>query len=554
MATTTIKPIVDQYRGFRNWNYKELYLPEETTGQVVPNIDDMVIDWDSNTISRVISVNYANNTFTLIPTSLGKTSGYTTDNVLTSSGPGEISEAFRIYVNTEVTPHTLNFDSRLRLFGTEVAYVKVFRGTKVTVDGDVMSAIFNSSNVKTSENIPCELIVTPSAENYGMKTPTSAWASDTVNDGEILTVVAYSVKGDVCSISRMVAVNTNVIRTINQEAKTITNIDLVSSYLSSTDLSLLQYPLNMPIQSDMMQGRVTYSNGDAALLPIDGTKFKILGIDSFIATEVGQTFNLQLVYTLSDGEYANDVSAPLPERVLKQPYRIQTIESDDAYMLKLFFVPVWDNINSKWVLNYYLYNIERSQIIDVTAYIEVGSQSAAFDGTKYDAPQNLTVSLNMTSLGTSYKYYRHVQTFTIQLYTPGNNSLASNYWYIRYTNDTLYGQGLTARITADPESVTDWRVDVSNGYSIVKEWLDKVYSVLSPLYYPSVESAPPDPTHVRVRIGNSWMREIEIADILNPITGVNASVAQGQPVRMEFFARTTVRDQELALASLSMVV
>ena len=90
MATKTIKPIVDQYRGFRNWNYKELYLPEETTGQVVPNIDDMVIDWDSNTISRVISVNYANNTFTLVPTSLGKTSGYTTDNVLTSSGPGEI--------------------------------------------------------------------------------------------------------------------------------------------------------------------------------------------------------------------------------------------------------------------------------------------------------------------------------------------------------------------------------------------------------------------------------------------------------------------------------
>jgi hypothetical protein len=549
-----IKPIVDQYRGFRNWNYKELYMPDVTQGQVVPNVDDMVTDWDSNTIHRVISVNYANNTFTLQATNLGKFNGYTTQDILTTSGPGDVSEAYRIYVNNEVTPHTLNFDTRLRLFGTEVAYVKVFRGVKITVDGDVMSAIFNSSNVKTSENIPCELVMTPNAENYGMKTPQSAWASDTVNDGEILTVVAYNIKGDVTSISRMVAVNTDVIRTINQESKTITNIDLVSPYLSTTDRSLLQYPLNMPLQSDMLQGRVTYSNGDAALLPVDGTKFKLLGIDSFIATEVGQTFNLQLVYTLSNGEYAVGVSQPLPERVLKQPYRIQTVESDDAYMLKLFFVPVWDNTTNAWVLNYYLYNIERTQIIDVTSYIEVGSQSARFNGAKYDAPQNLTVSLNMASLGTSYKYYRHVQNFTIQLYGPGNNSLVSNYFYIRYTNDTLFGQGMVARITADPEVITDWRVDVANGYTIVKEWLDKVYSVLSPLYYPNVESAPPEPTHVRVRIGNSWMREIPIADILKPITGVNAGVAQGQPVRLEFFARSTVRDQELALASLTMVV
>lgn len=552
--STTIKPIVDQHRGFRNWNRNELYLPGVTTGQFVPNVDDMVVDWNSNSIYRVISVNYANNTFTLQATDLGKFNGYTTQDILTTSGPGDVSEAYRIYINNEVTPHTLNFDSRTRLFGTAVAYVKVFRGVDISVNGDVMSAIFNSSNVKTSENIPCELILVPNAENYGMKTPQSAWASDTVNDGEILTVVAYTVSGGITSISRMVAVNTDVIRSINQESKTITNIDLVSPYISSSDLTLLQYPLNMPIQSDLMQGRVTYSNGDAALLPIDGTKFKILGIDSFIATEVGQIFNLSLVYTLSNGEYAVGVSEPTPDRVLKQSYRIQTVESDDAYMLKLFFVPVWDTVNSKWALNYYLYNIERSQIIDVTSYIEVGSQSAAFNGSKYDAPQNLTVSLNMSSLGTSYKYYRHVQNFTIQLYGPGNNSLAANYYYIRYTNDTLYGQGMIAKVTADPETVTDWRVDVANGYTIVSEWLDKFYKVLSPLYYPTLESAAPEPTHVRVRIGNSWLREIPIADILKPITGVNAGVAQGQPVRLEFFNRSTVRDQELALASLTMVV
>lgn len=554
MANNVIRPIVDQHRGFRNWNRSELYEPDVTQGQYVPNVDDMVIDWDSNTISRVISVNYSNNTFTLRSTNLGKSNGYTTEDILTTSGPGEVSEAFRIYINTEVTPHTLNFDTRLRLFGTAVAFVKVFRGTDTSVNGNVMSAMFNSSNVKTSENIPCELILVPTTENYGMKTPVSAYASDTVNDGEVATVVAYTVAGNVASISRMVCVNTNVVRSINQESRIITNIDLISPYLSSTDRTLLQYPLNMPIQSDLMQGRVTYSNGDAAILPIDGTKFKILGIDSFIASEVGQVFGLDLIYSLSNGEFSNDVSNPNPERIIKRSYRIQTTESDDAYMLKLFFVPVWDNTNSKWVLNYYLYNIERTQIIDVTSYIEIGANSPAFNGTKYDAPQNLTVALNMTSLGTSYKYYRHVQTFTIQLYGPGNNSLATNFFYIRYTNDTMYGQGMTAKVTRDPESITEWRVNLSNNYTVISEWLSKMYSTLSPLYYPQVESGAPEPTHVRVRIGSGWLREIPIADILKPITGVNASIVQGQPVRLEFFNRSTVRDQELALASLTMVV
>lgn len=554
MSTNVIKPIVDQHRGFRNWNYKELYKVDVTQGQYVPNVDDMVVDWDSNAIFRVISVNYTNHTFTLQASNLGKFNGYTTEDILTTSGPGDVSEAFRIYINTEVVPHTLTFDSRLRLFGTEVAYVKVFRGTKIGTDGNVMSAMFNSSNVKTSENIPCELILIPNQENYGIKTPTSAYTSDTVNDGEILSVVAYTVKGDVTSITRMVAVNTNVVRSINQESRYVTAIDLVSPYLATADKSLLQYPLNMPIQSDMMQGRVTYSNGDAVLLPIDNVKFKLLGIDSFIASEVGQVFNLSLVYSLSNGEFATGVSSPNPERVLRAPYRIQTVESDDAYMVKLYVVPVWNQAQSEWVLNYYLYNIERSTIIDVTSYIEVGSQSARFNGKNYEAPQSLVVTLNMASLGTSYKYYRHPQSFTIQLYNPGNNSLVDNYFYIRYTNDTMYGQGMLARVTADPEAPTNWRVDVSNNYSVVKEWLAKMYSTLSPLYYTKAESGAPEPTHVRVRIGTTWVREIPIADILKPITGVNAAITQGQPVRLEFFHRTTARDMELALASLTIRV
>lgn len=553
-TTSTIRPIVDQHRGWRQWHYNELYLPGETQGQYVPNVDDAILDWSSNTIYRVISVNYSNNTFTPQATNLGKFTGYTTQDILTTSGPGDISEAFRIYFNTEILPHTMTFDSRVRLFGTQAAYVKVFRGNDITVSGNVVSAMFNTSGVKTSENIPLELVLVPTQENIGMKTPVSAYASDTVNDGEILTVVVYTADGDVSSISRMVGVNTNVIRTINQQERYITNIDLVSPYLSVSDTTLLEYPLNMVIQSDSMQGRVSYSDGQSALLPLDGTKFKLLGMDSFIASEVGQVFALKLTYTLSNGEYAAGVSDPLPDRSIMRSYRVQTVESDDTYVVKLFIVPTWNSGTNIWSLNYYLYHIERNDIIDVTAYVETGSQSDIFIGNNYEAPQNLVVSLNMMSLGSSYKYFRHPQSFTIQLYNPGSSNLVDNYWYIRYTNDTMYGQGLFARVTADPEVSAQWRVDVANNFTVVSEWIDRFYRSLSPLYYTKSETKAPEPTHVRVRIGATWSREIPVSQILEPITGVNAAITQGQPVRLEFFNRTTVRDMELALASLTIRV
>lgn len=553
-SSNTLRPIVDQYRGWRQWNIEELYLPGETNGQMIPNVDDAVLDWSTNTNYRVISVNYSNNTFTLQAYSLNRFTGYTTDDILTTTGPGDISEAARIYINTDYLPYTLTFDSRLRVFGSQVAYVKVFMGTNITGNGNVISAMFDSNGNKTSENIPLELVLMPDQINRAMKTPVPGYCSDKVDNGEVLTAVFYTADGDVASISRLVACNTNVVRTINHQERYVTNIDLISPYLSSSDNTLLEYPLNMVIQSDSIMGRVTYSDGKTAVLPIDGSKFKLLGMDSYIASEVGQVFSLRLVYTLSQGEYAVGVSANIPDRSLSKSYRVQTTESDDTYIVKLFVSPTWSTQEAKWSLNYYLYNIERNSVIDVTSYVETGSQSVPFDGNKYDGPQNIVVAMNMLSLGSSYKYFRHPQAFTIQLYAQGSNNNVDNYWYIGYTNDSRYGQGMFAKVTADPNTAGEWRIDLSNNITITKEWLGKTYDSISPLYYTQVEAAAPRPTHVRVKIGDDWSRELTIDDVLKPITNVATTIVQGHPVRLEFFNRTANGDMELGLASMTIRV
>ena len=82
-------------------------------------------------------------------------------------------------------------------------------------------------------------------------------------------------------------------------------------------------------------------------------------------------------------------------------------------------------------------------------------------------------------------------------------------------------------------------------------WLEYMYSSVSPLRYTQTEAVAPVPTHVRLRIGSSWSREVPIENIFNKITNISTTVAQGTLLRLEFFKRTGDVDYELAISSMN---
>jgi hypothetical protein len=303
----------------------------------------------------------------------------------------------------------------------------------------------------------------------------------------------------------------------------------------------------MLVQSDSLKGRVRYSDGTSKIYAVDGVKFELQGIDSYIASEVGQEFPLILKYTLSAGEYAYGVSEPVPERSMSRDYKLETIKSDDEYSVKIFVVPEWLN-TGKWSLRYYLYNLERDSVHDVTSLIELGSESKVFNGDNYDSIQEMTVVFNMLNLGTSYNYYRQVQKFRIQLYRPASDLTATTYYTIGYTTDLKYGSGIKARASGTTNA---YILDISNGHQDVITWLEYIYSSVSPLRYTQTEAVAPVPTHVRLRIGTSWSREVPIENIFNKITNISATVTQGTLLRLEFFKRTGDVDYELAISSMN---
>ena len=75
------------------------------------------------------------------------------------------------------------------------------------------------------------------------------------------------------------------------------------------------------------------------------------------------------------------------------------------------------------------------------------------------------------------------------------------------------------------------------------------YRTLAPLNYDKVEITAPNPTHARVVIGSdTWVREIPIEEITNPIRNINVTMSQGVSVRVELFRRESGKDSRLATA------
>lgn len=548
-----ITAIVDKSRRFTTWQINEIYTGPNGTGAWVPNVDDMVIDWN-NGIYRVSAVDhYKTNLSYLTKVNIATLGGGVDDSDLAVvTGVGANSNSFRVYVNTETTPHTLAVDSRVVWNGSANSYIKIFKGTDTSeTTGVVISALVSSNGTVTSENIPLVAITIPSGTNVTQKTAQVAWCAETVSSGEIVTIVTYTAAGQITSVDKFVISTTNYIRSINQTAKYVTNIELISPFLSKTDSRLIECPINMLVQSLNFSARVTYSDNSTVTSNIDGTKWNIAGLQMFVSTQIGKYDTLHLTYTLGDTELALDATEALPTRKVIREYRIRTVDVDTYYSVKLFAVPVWVNSSSRYTLNWYLYNLERSDIVDVTSFIEYSTTSPAFNGASYNSTQTLQVAFNMQKLGGSYSYFRHVQNVAITLLTPGTTVSAPRYYTIAYGSNTSYGNTVRGLYTADDANAGKLKLNVSAGYSDSLTWITNVYRNLEPLFYSANEAEAPAPTHARVIIGTSasaWQREIEINDIVKDIRNINVSISQGTLIRIELFYRDGDGDHQLAVA------
>lgn len=542
-------PIFSQDRRWQMWSIDEIYTGPADPGEFVPNVNDAVFSWDDG-LYRVMSVDNITGLSVLEarPFNNNIVGAMQTD-VLLGSGPGTDGDYYRVYINSSVSPATLAIDHRLHIYGSDASYIKVFRGTDISLTGHVISAMFSGATL-ISENIPLETVVTPGVVH--VKTPQTAWSIENLNDGEMVTAVVYNTGNQVISIAKLIVKNSNFIRSVDTSKKYIVGIELLSDFLSNTNTNLLELPANITLQSTLLQGKVRYNDGTSLILPVDGTRFQLAGLESMTASYTGQHEELTLIYNLLPNEYSYIASQPLPNRFITEDYDVTVIESEGAYTVKLFVVPTWQQSPARWLLKFYLYDISRDTVLDVTSHIQYSTAVPAFNGTLLDVAQTIIVSLNLQDVSPSYNYYRYPQSVKVTLKNSGTNSTVFSYWQVQYENAVYFGSGLFAKVAIDELDLSKTKLDLSLGLTEVDDWLHEVYFPSLPLKLAS-EATPPTPTHVRLVIG-ALVRELTIAEALLWVRTLPTTIVQGSTVLLQFFRREGLQDSELSITSMNVKI
>lgn len=555
-GTDNIVPIYQPNARWTTWDLSELFLGGIGAGKYVAKVNDFVVKKETNEWWRVAALDETTWIPTLESLQPPNSASFSDTDMLLGVGPGTQSDTYRVYIDKSVTPYTLAVDARLVVCGSMVTKAIIFVGSELLGTSKAISAIYDQTGLMLGQAIPLELVavngnvpvmngVTNPSVNLAVKTVPVCHTMEDLKDGEIVTAVFYSDKGSVVSKRQLLVENTAYIRSTDNSIKYVTSIALESPFISESDPTLIQYPLNVPLNGLNLVGVVTYSDGSTKRLPVDGTKFSIFGFEGYLSTIIGQKFKLVLKYTLADDEIVYGANTGDGMFITKQ-YNATTIKSDGAYTLKLFGYPVWIDELNGYRLEWFLYDLTRTKWYLVTPYVKFGSNTAGFNPLLYGTAQQLNVYLNIKDVNGIFSSYIHSQTLTITLLEPGTSD--NDNWLVAFdpTQIPAYGSGVHATTTFTNQNL--WTVNIGSGFTSKKDWLDALYYNTKPLTDSTREASVPEPNYFALVIGSDIL-EYPITEWNNTFTISNA-VGDGGTLFVSFFYRTADNDIHLSMCGL----
>lgn len=538
-GTDGISPIYQPEARWCTWSMDEVYFGQQGLNKFVPKVNDYVEDTASNVTYKVTSID----SVTLIPTLVQiSTDGNIIpgdDDPLVSSGPGVPSDTYRVYLDKSVTPYTFSVDMGLKIPGSMSSYAKIFKGTNTGQDGQVLSFLYDQAGNFLTNNVPLELAQSSNDVNHTIKSVAVCYTNQELVNGEIVTLVIYSSSGGVVYKRRLIVENTTFIRSVSSSQKYISHISLKSPFLSVSEDHVLDYPLNANISSLNMIGVVHYSDGSTIELPVDGTKFVMHGLQSYVSTVPGQRINLALTYNLSPDETAYG-----PMTVA---YFINTVTQQGAYTVKLYPYPVWvDSVNG-YRLRWFMLNLDRNVFTEVTNLVTFNNPNTFFDPLSYGTLQRLSVRINLKDVSGSYKSYIHTQIVDVVLRNQGTER-TTNWTVSTNPGQTQpYGVGIHAQGKVINSNLGNLKL--SSGFTNLNDWLTGVYFNTKPLTDVRLEAVAPTPTHFSVIVAGIPY-EFPIT-AWNDVLAVGGGIVVNSTLIVKFIKRTGITDMVLSVAGMA---
>lgn len=541
MADYSNSNFYDPDRGFRVWLKSKIKLKADDVDKWVANVDDLVIDYDQG-FERVTDVEEG----TWLPTleawePVKHTDPDGEENVLVGVGPGYSSESYRCFIDRSVTPYVLSPDKRLHFYGSMVASYAVFRGSDINREtGEMISTFYDASGNFLGPYIPVESEEINGETVSTIKSPMVGSTSADLEDGERVTLVAYDAKEGVVSYAQLLVMNTQVLRQTDQSKRYIEGISIDTPFLSSSDPKVIEFPLNVMVKTLPMQGLIKYRGGKQLRLDVGTPPMTMLGLENYVATGEGQEFPITLRYQLADDEISYAL-VPTADRAITENYIARTIPADGAYSCRLFVYPTWVSAAIGYRLEFWLYNLDRNLYYNVTPYVELGVNSAAYRPRAYGEVQTLTYAVNLNKVDGRFAPYRFVSTFQIALLTSGESTAN---WEVFPRPDQLSSYGRDLKADLDYVQTNLWDLRLANGAQSKTQWLQKMYYNAEPLVNTEVEEFAPEPTHFTVHFTHNDYKFS--TDQWNAVLRVNNDLNNGELLAISWTRELYDSDLQLA--------
>ena len=526
---------------WRLWDIDQIYTGVTGQNKHVPKVRDHLINPITDQRYRVTAID----PLTLVPTYEDITNGTSNEGELLAAGVGSQPDTYRIYLDSSVTPHKLHVDARLKLHADTAAYAKIFKGTNISDSGHVLGMLYDQNGTFLTHNIPLVLVAMDTHENHGIKVIPTCYTNEELVDGAMVTAVIYTAEGGEVSRRTLWVNNSSFIPDLAADTRYVSHVTLESPFMSQTDDHVIEYPINVPLQAMNMFGRVHYSDGSSILLPVDGGKFSLLGLERFVGTYPGQHVPLVLRYRLDTTEVAYGQLVSADGKHIAEPYDLVTTEQRGAFTIKLSGYPVWRSDLSEYQIRWFMSDLNRDVMFDVTPYIYFNQSSDVFNPVGYGLVQKLSVRVNLKDVSQALPSFIHTQTQTVVLMSPG--TVAGANWKLAFepNQEPLFGEALSAQVNMINQNL--WRLNIRAGITNFNDWLDRVFYDSKPLYDLRKEQKAPEPTHIAMFIGAA-RSEVPIS-MWNQEFTVSLNLSSQSNLQMEFIRRTDQGDLRLGVVA-----
>jgi hypothetical protein len=538
-------PIQDTDSLWKTWAKAQIWLGMEAAGKYIPKINDYVEDYDFMVTYKVIALSD-----TYIPTLVRVTPKPIADMDSEDLLLGQTKDAFRCFIDKSVLPHRLQVDGRCYVNARNATGARVFRGNPVNGVEEVVSLVLDQSGLPIGTLIPLQLCVIPNGENVAQYYVPTAYTTTDIANGEFMYVILYDDTGAILSSKDMRAVDTSFIRSSDTSIKAVIGISMEGPLMSTIIPDRLEVPLNLTLNSINLIGVTSYNSGAPAKTNVDGQRFELLGLGAFAPTQAGEHFTMRLKYNLTADEVSFTGGAVGASRFIVKPIDVLVVDVENQLTVKLFPYPVWVNAQSGYRLRWFLLNLDRNIMYDVSTLVEIGSGSPALDPTLYGVKQQMTVALDLSKVNGNWRAWRYVQTVGITLLRAGDAD--GDKWKVAFDpNQTPeYGTGLNIKSLLINQNLSE--ISLTSGFTTLGDWLTAFYYNTKPLTNPQLESEAPVPDHIIFTDGNGT-NEIKLAieDYWNNRFQTTFTVLQNQTWYIKFVKQGPVDDLILSVAAAS---